>query len=299
MWNPKANYTWTRGRQSLKAGYEFQRVNVEVQDVNPLYGRDTYSGQLTRPAGAAAGNIYNLADFMLGLRTQYALSNVLVAEMQRNMHFTYLQDDFRLNDTLTLNLGVRYEYATPMWEASNLLSNYDPAARRMVLASDGSISDRALVNPDRNNFGPRLGFAYTPLSKTVVRGGWGTSYVHVNRIGSANLLGINGPQVVRAAVVQGDATAATFRPTEQGYPAGLTDSTKFNPLTALISYMPRDFHSSPVQSWHLSVQREFGPHGLQVLAINSNAQDSADDVAKHAWQRGLPFPVSVAARHMA
>ena len=75
MWNPKLNYTWTMGRQSLKAGYEFQKIDVEVMDVNPLYGRDSYTGQFTRPAGAAANNIYNLADFMLGLRAQYALSN--------------------------------------------------------------------------------------------------------------------------------------------------------------------------------------------------------------------------------
>ena len=109
------------GRQSLKAGYEFQKIDVEVQDVNPLYGRDTYSGQFTRPAGVGANNIYNLADFMLGLRSQYALSNVLIAQMRQQMHFTYLQDDVRVNDRLTLNLGVRYEYATPMWEADNVL----------------------------------------------------------------------------------------------------------------------------------------------------------------------------------
>src|SRR5207253_907978 len=130
-------------------------------------------GQFSRPAGVAANNIYNLADFMLGFRSQYALSNVLVANMQRNMHFLYAQDDIRVSNRLTLNAGLRYEYATPMWEANNVLSNYDPVARRMILAKDGSISDRALVNPDRNNFAPRLGFAFTPAAKTSIRGGYG------------------------------------------------------------------------------------------------------------------------------
>ena len=162
VWNPKINYTWLMGRQSLKAGYEFQHINVEVQDVNPLYGLDT----LQRPVHAAGRRrsepgIYNLADFMLGLRSQYALSTFFVAKMRQNLHFTYLQDDVRVNDRLTLNAGLRYEYATPIWEANNVLTNFDPATHTMIAAKDGSIYDRALVDPDRNNFGPRLGFAYT------------------------------------------------------------------------------------------------------------------------------------------
>jgi hypothetical protein len=269
VWNPKVNYSWLSGRQSLKAGYEFQHINVEVQDVNPLYGLDSYTGQFSRPAGAAANNLYNLGDFMLGLRSQYAISTLFVAHMEQNLHFAYVQDDIRVNDKLTLNAGLRYEYATPMWEQDNNLTNFDPVTKTMISAKDGSIADRALVDPDRNNFGPRLGFAYTPMAKTVVRGGWGTSYVHVNRIGSANLLGINGPQVVRAAVNQTPTTPG-FLPTEQGFPAGLTNPSAFNPLTALVSYIPRDFRSSPVQSWYLSLQREIGPSMLLDVAYVGN-----------------------------
>ncbi len=132
-----------------------------------VYGRDTYASQLSRPAGATANNLYNLADFMLGFRSQYALSNVLVADLRKDMHFTYLQDDIRVNDALTVNLGLRYEYATPFWEKNNVLSNFDPASRTMVAAKDGSLYDRALVDPDKNNFAPRLGFAYSVMPKTV------------------------------------------------------------------------------------------------------------------------------------
>jgi hypothetical protein len=282
VWNPKINYSLLAGRQSIKAGYEFQKIDVEVQDVNPLYGLDTYTGQFTKPvASLAANNLYNLADFMLGLRSQYALSTFYIAQMQQQLHFTYVQDDVRIGNKLTLNAGLRYEYATPMWEANNALTNFDPATRTMIKAKDGSIADRALVDPDRNNFGPRLGFAYQLAPSTVVRGGWGMSYVHINRIGSANLLGINGPQVVRAAVVQGDATAATFRPTEQGYPAGLTDPSTFNPLAALVSYVPKDFHSSPVQSWHVSFQHEFLSGMLLDVAYVGNKADDLLLVANY------------------
>ena len=272
VFNPKVNYTWLAGAHSMKAGFEFQRINTQVQDVNPLYGRDTYSGQFTRPTGAAAANIYNLADFMLGLRSQYALSNVLVADMRQNMQFGYVQDDWRLRDGLTLNLGLRYEYASPQWEAHNVLSNYNPATRTMVIAKDGSITDRSTINPDRNNLGPRLGFAWTVAEDTVVRGGYGVSYVHFNRAGGGNLLPINGPQVINAVVNQSP-TDTTFVPTEKGYPTGLTDPSKFNPLTANITYMPDDYHSSPVQSWYLSAQREFGNGFLADIAYVGNKAD--------------------------
>jgi hypothetical protein len=272
VFNPKVNYTWLMGAQSLKAGYEFQRVNTQVQDVNPLYGRDTYNGSFTRPAGAAANNQYNLADFMLGLRAKYELSNVLVADLRQNMHFLYAQDDWRFSRRLTLNLGLRYEYATPQWEAHNQLSNWDPATRTMIRASSGSIYDRSLIHPDRNNFCPRIGFAWTLANQTVMRGGYGISYTHFNRAGGGNLLPINGPQVINAVVVQTPADL-TFRPTEAGYPAGLTDPARFNPLAANITYMPSDFHSSPVQSWYVSAQREFGPGVLVDLAYVGNRAD--------------------------
>ena len=268
------NYTRLMARHSLKTGYEYQGIATEVQDVNPLYGRDTYSNQFTRPVGAASNPIYNLADFMPGLRSQYALSSVLVAHLRQDMHFLYVQDDFRMNDTLTLNLGLRYEYATPYWERDNVLTNFNPATLTMVAAKDGSISDRALVNPDRNNFGPRLGFAWTPIEKTVVRGGYGIGYVHYNRAGGGNLLPINGPQVVNAVVNQTNALDPAFVPTQAGYPAGLADPKQFNPLTANITYLPPNIQDGRVQNWYLSVQREIGPRMLVDVAYVGNHADN-------------------------
>jgi hypothetical protein len=273
LWNPKVNYTWVAGRHSLKTGYEFQHIGTEVQDVNPLYGRDSYTGQFTRPAGAAANNLYNLADFMFGLRSQYALSNILIANLLQQMHFTYVQDDFRVTDNLTLNLGLRYEYATPHWEADNLLSNFDPDARVMLTARDGSLEDRALIQPDRNNFGPRLGFAWSPLELTVVRGGYGVSYVHFHRAGAANVLAINGPQVVNAVATQTNPFDAAFRTTQAGYPDRFADPSRFNPLAANITYMPEDYRSSRVQSYYISVQREIARNMVVDVAYVGNRAD--------------------------
>ena len=70
--NPKLNFSLVRGRQSFKTGYEFQDISTEIDDFNPKYGRDTYSGQFSRPAGAVADpTTYNFADFLVR-RTQPA-----------------------------------------------------------------------------------------------------------------------------------------------------------------------------------------------------------------------------------
>ncbi len=218
-------------------------------------------------------NVYNLADFALGFRSQYALSNILVANLRQNMHFLYAQDDWRLTDTLTLNLGLRYEYATPWVEEDNILSNWDPDdADSMILATDGSLADRSTLDPDRNNWGPRLGFAWSIDPKTVVRGGYGLAYVHFHRAGGANVLPINGPQVINAVVNQ-TATTPDFRPTRRATPKGLTDPSRFNPLVANITYMPRDYRSSSVQSWFISAQREILPRTVLDVAYVGNSSD--------------------------
>jgi hypothetical protein len=236
------------GRQTVKTGFEFQRIHTQVQDVNPLYGRDTYAGRFS-------GN--NFADFLFGLRSAYALSNIFAPNLRQHMYFGYLQDDILLNDKVTLNLGVRYEYATPQWERDHNLTNFDPVTRNLMKAKDGSIYDRALVRPDRNNWGPRFGLAYSLTPKTVIRGGVGVSYIHFHRAGAANLLPINGPQVVNAVVNQRPGEAA-FRTTQEGYPPNMAASASFDPLQANITYMPVDTRTSYVASWFLSIQRQLG-----------------------------------------
>lgn len=258
----KVNYSRVTGRNTLKVGYEFIAIRTQVNDVNPLYGRDAYAGGFSRPAGAPAdAPSYSLADFNFGLRSQYALANYVVGNYRQHMNFAYVQNDFRVTPKLTVNLGVRWEYATPRWERDNVLSNFDPATNTILSAKDGSVYDRTLVNPDRKNFAPRVGFAYTVTSKTVVRGGYGMSYIHQHRVGSADLLGINFPQVVIATINQPNPRDAAFRATQQGYPAGLTDARSFNVANANISYIPRNFPTPYVQSWFLSVQREL-PWGV-------------------------------------
>ena len=270
--NPKASYSRIMGRHTLKAGVEYQHIATEIQDLNPLNGQDTYSGKFSKPTSYEAGidtskldaNVFNLADFMFGAPDTYSLSSFSIFQYRQKMYFGYMQDDFKVARRLTLNLGLRYEYATPQYEANNRISNFDPVSKTMVLAKNGSMADRALVNPDPYNFGPRAGLAYAVDSKTVIRSAYGISYMHFNRSGRENLLFFNPPVVVNASVAQiptqglcsGDQYANCFRPVTMGFPTGMTSSVTTAPGVVALHYIPTDTKSTYVQSWHFTIQRE-------------------------------------------
>ena len=164
VFNPKVNYTWLQGRHSLKSGYEFQRVLTEVQDVNPLYGRDSYAGQFSRPGTAtAANNLYNLADFMFGaaldLRAQQHPRRRAAAEHALHLSAGRLARERSADAQRRPALRVRD--AVDRSRTTSCRTSI-PRRKTMVIAQDGSLQDRSTLNPDRNNFGPRLGIAYTP-----------------------------------------------------------------------------------------------------------------------------------------
>ncbi len=69
-------------------------------------------------------------------------------------------------------------------EKDNQFANFDPETGTMIFATDGDVFDRALIHPDRNNFAPRVGFAYTPAPRWVVRGGYGVFYTHTVQAGA-------------------------------------------------------------------------------------------------------------------
>lgn len=289
--NPKADYSRILGRHTLKAGVEYQHIATEILDLNPLTGKDTYAGQFSRPAGAKSNNIYNFADFLFGARDSYNMNSYGLFHYLQQMYFGYVQDDFRAARSLTFNIGLRYEFATPQYEAYNHLSNFDPATQSLILAKGGSLYDRGLVNPDPLNFAPRFGFAYSINAKTVIRSAYGISYEHFNRSGRENLLAYNGPFVVNELVNQtpsqplctGDQYLGCFRPTMLGYPAGFTDSSNFNTSTTNIHYTPANTKSTYIQSWHITIERELardltldvgyvGNHGVHVYQLGDYNQ---------------------------
>lgn len=289
--DPKVNFTKIVGRHSIKAGFEFQLIDTAVSDFHPQYGQLNFTGDFSDPCYITTPScvnslsstqklLYSLADFIYGAPSHYELDNNPVAHYRQRMYFAYVQDDFKFSPKLTLNLGLRYEFATPQYERDNRLANFDPVNDTLIYASNGSLYNRALVHPDPNNWAPRVGLAYQVNSKTTIRSAYGISYDQFNRMGGENLLAYNGPFIVDAAIDQlpsqgicssADAAAgACFRSTQQGFPVNFASSSAFNPAITQLRYIPGDNRTGYVQSWHFTVQRELAHNLLFDIAYVGN-----------------------------
>jgi hypothetical protein len=262
--NLRFNYNKILGSHSLKAGYEFLYLSIQVDDTNPLYGIDAYNGAIT-------GNA--LADFYVGARAGYQIATQVQAQVRQQGHWFYVQDDWKVNKKLTLNLGVRYEITSPVYDANNKLANFNPATNSLIQAKDGGWSDRALRNGDYNNFAPRVGLAYQLNDKTVIRSGYGLGYNYWNRMASAELLNTNAPYVTRFSLQQSAQLARTsvcsgnnylncFRPTQNGYPTDLPSN--------VILYIQPDSPWGYIQNWHFTIQRQLFKNALLDVAYVGN-----------------------------
>ncbi len=134
----------------------------------------------------------------------------------------FAQDDWKLLPNLTVNLGLRYDFATPALEGKNQQANFDPTANGgaggLVFAKSGSLKDRALINPNYKNFGPRLGISYSPDTKTVIRAGYGYYYSMFERFGSENQLALNPPFLINKAPAVASNSTTPALITQNGFP---------------------------------------------------------------------------------
>jgi hypothetical protein len=283
--NPKLNYSLIRGRHSMKFGWEFLSINTEVDDFNPVYGGETFSQGFSQngvgTSDAGAGAAAYLTDFLVGARDSYQLNNFRIVNYHQRMNYFYVQDDWKLLPSLTVNAGLRYELVTPQYVDGNTLANFDPSTNTLIQASDGSLYKRALVNTPKMDFAPRIGIAWQADSKTVVRSAYGLSFDQFNREGGENLLAYNGPFIINSTVNQvapfaftgtkqplctGDSYINCFRPVMQGYPSNFVAASNFNTLIAQTRYIPKDIPTGYVQAWHLDVQREIGHNSVLTLS---------------------------------
>jgi hypothetical protein len=244
LWHFSEAFSRVVGRHTLKAGYDYLHFQLNYLQSNLTRGRYDYSGVFTSADGLGTASGDPFADFLLGYPQDTTRTKGSgQAYLRQSVYAGYAQDDWRIAPRLTLNLGVRYEYASPYTDARNNLLNLDystlPKPPQLVRTNSGT-------NPDRNNFAPRVGLAWQPAARTVFRAGYGIYFSPEIAVETYDLL-LNG------LLNEKNETSGAQLPvltTRNGFP--VTASTGFPTYFGLD---PRA-RTPYVQQWTASLQRE-------------------------------------------
>jgi Carboxypeptidase regulatory-like domain len=203
--------SYTSGRHTFKFGGDARVQQLNVRGNFDLGGNFNFMGRQTAnaradttSAGAAEG--WPIASLLAGA-PEFSFNSLQTAQPSWKYIFAagFIQDDIKVTPKLTLNLGIRYDYSKPRTERFDRYLGFDPnvanpaaGGRRGALVSapgQGGLEaiNEGLVNTDKTNWGPRLGFAYLINDKTVVRGGFGVYYAPLfyNANGNDGLAGYN------------------------------------------------------------------------------------------------------------
>lgn len=226
------NMTMVRGNHTIKFGVNFQHLRFfGLQPPNSL-GSENYDGTYTGDPylgtqGVTTGS--GVADFVLDLMNYSSLTSFSQFTDRRWYDALFVNDDWKITPRLTLNLGLRYEYAQPNAERNgyqaNFIGNYAnnnqgsgvylipykaigypmPPALTAAFAKDNIqlqyVGNDFVAQPDKTDFAPRLGFAYRLNEKTVVRGGLGIFYGGLENLGLGPNLGSNEPFNISAGFI--------------------------------------------------------------------------------------------------
>jgi trimeric autotransporter adhesin len=254
------------GRHAVRWGGEFRYMRLDsLSNSNPR-GSFVFTGLYTSALAngrAVPGTGLDFADFLLGYAqqasVQYGPGDL---KMRANSWSLFLQDDWRIRGNLTMNYGLRYEYASPYYELNNHLVNLDvnsdfTAAVPVIAGGIGEFSGAvptSLVRPDRNNFAPRVGLAWRPKPGTIVRTGFGINY-NLGAYGTiAQKLAAQPPFAVSATSL-GTAVVPLLLVDPFAHIESSTTTNNFGIIP--------NYNLGAAHIWNLDVQRDL-PHNVTV-----------------------------------
>ncbi|HEY2017352.1 MAG TPA: TonB-dependent receptor, partial [Bryobacteraceae bacterium] len=268
--------TKIKGRHNIKMGYEQRLYRRSDWGTSNSSGSYTFGRGFTQgpdPLTASTFGGYGLATYLLGLPTSGSSGITTDTVDTMNYSAAYVQDDWKVNKKLTLNLGLRWEYEGPVKERRNVFPNFDPTVPS-ALAGPAGLSNlkggytfpgtngipNGVTDPNYKNFGPRLGFAYQLDAKSVVRGGYGISYIPTFGLGgTAAGAGFSTTTTMTTSI---DGGITPYNTLSNPFPTGLTltSGSSLGTLTAAgqaasagqLRYVYRGY----AQEWNVTVQHE-------------------------------------------
>ncbi len=281
------NWTKTIGNHSVKFGVDVRRVRDDLlqdQTFSPR-GAFTFGEVQTSTVGAKTNVANDIASFLLDLPNQTGRDlNTFFPAYRQTWLFAFASDKWQASSKLTVDLGVRWELyppATP--KIAGGFSNYDPTTNSLVLAGVGSNPSNLGLQTHYDYFAPRTGFSYRATEQTVIRGGFGISYMPF----PDNTYAYNYP--VRAnnsyqpaytygpAVLSDGVTVATF---QAGFPApvpvmipssGIIPANTRQLTSQSYVVIPTNYRNPYVESFNVAVQQALpGEMSLQLAYVGNH-----------------------------
>jgi hypothetical protein len=169
---------WVHSKHMIKAGPQVHWDQFNLLQIGQPRGNLEFSGQFTAadPSNQqGSGNA--VADMLLGLPVSAKISTVSYFGNRQHSYGAFAEDVYKALPNLTLDLGLRYDYATPMYEAHNRQSNFDYTTGQIIPAGTAGYPSK-LANTEKNDFAPRIGITYNPFPahSFVLRAGYGRFY---------------------------------------------------------------------------------------------------------------------------
>lgn len=258
------NAAYTAGSHSLRWGGEVARQQMNHYQPAGTFGPRggfTFTGGATSLNGGLAPSQFNaLGSFLLGLPATLGKSIPTSEEMRTrlyNMGF-YVRDRWQVNRSLTLNLGLRWEYYPMVTRDTRGVERYDWTTNQMLIGGVGSTPTSTGVTTSKKLFAPRFGLAWRLGSKTVVRTGYGIS---IDPFPLAIPLRSSYPTVIEQSVVSPNTFSFAGR-TADGIPLPVLPDVSSGsiPLPPSVTTLTieQNFRRGYVQSYNFTIQREVG-----------------------------------------
>jgi hypothetical protein len=271
-----AESTWrTRGRHTLTFGGALRPQTVDVRSQQDPRGHFSFTG-------AATGS--DFADFLLGIPHT---SSIAYGDADKRLRAqalnAYISDDWRLNPTLTINAGARWEYEAPFTEAAGRLANLQAAPGFMSVQPLVATSSDSLIRPDKRGIQPRLAAAWRPVpaSSLVIRAGYGI-YRNQQVYQSIALLLAQQPPFSKTLSVENTASN----------PLTLANGFVAPPSAASNTFaVDPNFRVGYAQNWQVSLQRDL-PASLTVIAtyLGTSGRHLMQEFVPNTYPAGASNP---------